>query len=59
MLPVSRLYEYTPMNDILEEIYGPWLDEYTRVFVLFYFWPSFLIGNAESMIPEEILKITR
>lgn len=49
----------TPMNDILEEIYGPWVDEYTRVVLLCYFWPSFLMGNIDSMLPEEILKLSQ
>ena len=41
----------------LEEVYGPWIDEYTRVFLLCYFWPSFLTGNIESILPEEVLKL--
>jgi hypothetical protein len=46
----------TPMNDILEEIYGPWLNEYARVVLLCYFWPSFLMGNIESMLPKDLSK---
>lgn len=47
------------MNDLLEEVYGPWMDEYARMVLLCYFWPSFLMGNIESMLPEEILKLTQ
>jgi hypothetical protein len=41
----------------LEDTYGPLMDEYTRGILLCYFWPSFLMGNIDSMLPEEILKL--
>jgi hypothetical protein len=45
-----------PVNEVLEEIYGPWLDEYTRIVLLCYFWPSFLMGNIDDILPINFLE---
>jgi len=45
-----------PITNVLEEWYGPWLDEYAHMSILCYFWPNFLMGNMENILPINILK---
>jgi hypothetical protein len=38
------------MKNLIDDSYGQWYDESIRWFLIWYYWPNFVIGNVDDWI---------